>query len=277
MSKSIPNFQILNAKETLEALLSQKKDAPVKLAYAAKKTHSEVSEEAEQLEEFRMDLLKDFAETDEEGNVKQQTDDEGEPLGRAKFESDEAMQEFQERLNEIYSDESSVDVHTVDIGDVGEYEVPADWANNIDFMIEGFETESKELKGGEIQASIDSIETILGINEEEMSRLQLKFASALFRNYEALADIQQDIEKSRMELLSEYAETDEEGNVKTREDAPRAKFKSEEDQESFQEELNEVYNEDFEFDASLVELDYTDGIEIHPRHTIILDWMLTDQ
>jgi len=271
----VPNFQILNAKETLEGLLSQKKEAPVKLAYAAKKTHGEVNDEAEELEEFRMELLKDFAETDEEGNVKQQTDEDGEPTGQAQFESEGAKTDFQERLNEIYSDSTTIDAHTVDINDVGEFEAPASWAKNLDFMIEGFDVETVELQGGQVQASVDSVESILGLNEGEDPKLPLKFSAGLFQSYSSLAEAQAEIENRRLELLEEYAEKDGD-SIATTEDGTRAKFPDDEAEESFQEELNEVYNEDFEIDAHLVEIGYTDGVNVHPRHAIILDWMLTD-
>jgi hypothetical protein len=272
----VPNYQILNSKETLEALLSQKKEAPVKLVYAAKKTHEPVTDEAEMLEEFRMDLLQDFAETDEEGNVKQQTDGEGNPTGQAEFESEEDMREFQERLNEIYSDSSNIDAHTVDIDAVGDHVAPASWAKNLDFMFEGFNTETKELVGGEVQASIDSVESILGLQDEEDPELPLKFSAGLFQTYQKLAEAQADIENRRLELLEEYAERDEDGGFKTDESGAMAQFPSEEAEEDFQEELNEVYNEEFEVEAHLVEVDYTEGVNVHPRHAIILDWMLTD-
>lgn len=272
----VPNFQILNAKETLEALLSQKKEAPVKLAYAAKKTHGKVNEEAEELEEFRMELLKDFAETDEEGNVKQQTDDDGNPTGQAQFESEEAKVDFQNRLNEIYSDTVSIDAHTVNIDDVGEFHAPASWAKNLDFMFDGFEVETVELQGGQVQASVDSVESVLGLNErEEDPVLPLKFAAGLFQSYSSLAEAQAEIENRRLELLEEHAEKDGD-SIATTEDGTRAKFPDENSEEAFQEELNEVYNQDFEIDAHLVEVEYTDGVNVHPRHAIILDWMLTD-
>ena len=275
MSK-VPNFQILNSKESLEQLLSQKKEAPVKLVYAAKKTHEPVSEEAEMLEEFRMDLLSDFAETDEEGQVVQQTDEDGNPTGEASFESEEDMQEFQRRLNEIYSESTSIDAHVVDIDDVGDFVAPASWAKNLDFMFEGFDTKTNELMGGEVQASIDSIESILGFqNDDEDPEIPLKFSAGLFRTYQNLAEVQAEIENRRLELLQEYAETDDEGNVKTL-DGAMADFPTEEAQEEFQEKLNEVYNEDFEVEANLVEVEYTDGVNVHPRHAIILDWVLVD-
>lgn len=270
----IPNHQIVEAQENLERILNDSRKAPVKLVYAAKKNHEKVSEEAESLEEFRMDLLEDYAETDEQGQVQQKTDEEGNPIGEAKFKSDEDLEEFQERLNEIWQESANIDVHSVNVNKVGDYMAPAQWGSNLDFMIEGFDEEHTTLRGSEVQASVNSIESILSGDEEA---LPMKFSSALFRTYQELLEVQQDIEQRRFELLSEYASRDEDGNIKTRQGTQDAAFEDVEAEETFQEELSEVYNEEFEVTASLVEVDYLDEVELHPRHTIILDWMLTDE
>jgi len=274
----IPNHQILDAKTDIEELLSDSRKAPVKLVYAAKKNHDLISEEAEDLESFRVELLSDFAKTDEEGNIIRQMGENGEPTEQAEFESQESLQEFQERLSEIYSDEADLDVRTVDIDSVGEYVAPASWGKNLDFMFEGFETEEEELRGGEVQASTDSIENILGMkaDTEKEPTLPLKFSSALYRTYKSLAEAQTQIEESRFELLAKYAEKDEEGVVKTKSGSSRAEFPDEESEERFHEELNDVYNEHYDVEASMVEIGYTDGVDIHPRHVIILDYLLVD-
>lgn len=274
----IPNHQIVDAKEDLERLLSDSRKAPVKLVYASKKNHRKISEEAEELEDFRMELLTEYAKTGEEGHVVQKTDEDGNPTGEAEFESDEKLREFRERLSEIWSETVDIDIHSVHINQVGDYVAPANWGQNLDFMFEGFENAEVELQGGKVQASADSIETILGMKDgmEETPELPLKFSAALFQTYQDLVRAQREIETRRFELLSEYAEKDEEGNIVTREDTNNAKFPDEETQSEFREKLNEVYDEDFTIDATLVEVDYTDGVELHPRHTIILDWMLTD-
>lgn len=272
----IPNHQVLSAKEKVEDLISQSSKAPVKLVYGAKKTHGELSDEADDLEDFRVDLLQEYAKTDEEGNVVRQTGEDGQPLQEAEFESDEDLQEFQQKLSEIYSDEVEIDVHNVNINEVGGFVAPAEWGQDLDFLFEGFDTRSESLRGGEVQASTDSIESILGIESGENPELPLKFSSGLYKTYENLLDHQQEIEQRRFDLLQEYAKTDEDGRIKTEEETNDALFPDEESEDDFHEELNEVYNEQFDVEANLVEIDYTDGVEIHPRHTIILDWMLTD-
>jgi hypothetical protein len=273
----IANHKVLSAKDTVEQLISQSTKAPVKLVYGAKKTHDELSSEADDLEEFRIDLLKQYAETDEDGNVVRQTDEDGNPLQEAKFESDEDLMEFQEKLSDIYADEVSIDAHTVSVNEVGSYRAPAEWGKNLNFMLEGFDTRTESLRGGEVQASTDSMETILGIgNDGENPTLPLKFSAGLYRTYKDLLEAQEEIERRRFELLQEHAETDDAGRIVTENETSDAKFESDEAEEEFHEKLNEVYNEQFEVEANLIEIDYTDGVEIHPRHTIILDWMLTD-
>lgn len=269
----IVNHQIVDAKENLELILNDSRKAPVKLVYAAKKNHEDISEEAESLENFRMDLLKDHAETDENGNVVQKKDEDGEPTGEAKFKSEEEIEEFQDRLNEIWTDTVDLDVHSVDVDRVGEYTAPAGWGSTLDFMLEGFDEEETTLRGSEIQASVDSIESILS---EDGQELPIKFSSALFRTYQNLLDVQRDIEERRFDLLQEHAAKDEDGNVAVEEGTQNASFDSEEEEEKFQEALSEIYNENFDVEASVVEIDYLDGVELHPRHTIILDWMLTE-
>lgn len=273
----IPNHQIIDAKESIEELLSDSKKAPVKLVYTARKNHELISEEADDLEQFRVELLSDFAKTDEEGNVVRKVTEDGDPTDKADFESEEDLQEFRERLSEIYADEAQLDTRTVDINSVGEYVAPASWGRNLDFMFEGFETRDEKLRGGEVQASTDSIETILGIKEDidESPPLPLKFSAALYKTYQELAQAQTKIEQSRFELLAKYAEKNEDGVVKTKEGSSRAAFPDDESEELFHEELNDVYNDHYDVKASLVEIDYTEGVDLHPRHTIILDWMLT--
>lgn len=273
----IPNHQVISAKETVESLISRSGKAPVKLVYGAKKTHDDLSDEASELEDFRMQLLRQHAKTDEEGNVVRKTGEDGQPLQEAEFESGEDLQNFQQELQEIYSEEVEIDVHNVNVNKVGEYVAPADWGDDLGFMLEGFDTQAEKLRGGEVQASTDSIEKILGIGDEnESQELPLKFSTALHRTYDSLLENQKEIEQHRFELLQEHAETDQNGRIVTEEGTADAKFPDEEAEETFQEELNEVYNEEYEVEATLVEVDYTDGVEIHPRHTIILDWMLTD-
>jgi hypothetical protein len=269
----IPNHQIVDAKDNLELILNDSRKAPVKLVYAAKKNHGKISDEAEELEEFRMQLLQDHAETDEQGNVVQQKDEDGEPTGEAKFKSEEELQSFQERLNEIWSSSVDIDVHSVDVDRVGAYTAPAGWGSTLDFMLEGFSEETETLRGSEVQASVDSIESIL---TEEDQTLPLKFSSALFRTYQNLLNVQEKIEERRFDLLNEYAAKDDDGNIVVEDGTQNATFESDEDEENFQESLSEIYNEEFEVDASLVEIDYLDEVELHPRHTIILDWMLTE-
>jgi hypothetical protein len=271
----IPNHQIVDAQTNLEQILNDSRKAPVKLVYAAKKNHQKVSEEAEQLEEFRMDLLKDYAETDESGQVQQKTDEEGEPTGEAKFKSEEDLEEFQERLNEIWQESADIDVHSVNIDKVGDYNAPPNWGSTLDFMLEGFEETTETLRGSEIQASVNSIESILNAEESE-EELPLKFSSSLLRTYRNLLEVQQDIEQRRFELLSEHAARDEEGNIKTRQGTQDAMFENPEAEEEFQEALSEIYNEEFEVDASVVEIDYLDDVELHPRHTIILDYLFVE-
>jgi len=274
----IPNHQIIDAKESIEELLSDSKKAPVKLVYTARKNHELISEEADDLEQFRVDLLSDFAKTDEEGNVVRKMTEDGEPTDKADFESEEDLEEFRERLSEIYADEAQLDTRTVDINSVGDYVAPASWGKNLDFMFEGFETRDEKLRGGEVQASTDSIETILGLKEDidEEPHLPLKFSAALYKTYQELAQAQTTIEESRFELLAKYAKKDENGVVSTKEGSSRAEFPDDESEELFHEELNDVYNDHYDVEASLVEIKYTDGVDLHPRHTIILDWMLTD-
>lgn len=274
----IPNHQIVDAKQNVEQILNQTRDAPVKLVYAAKKNHDTLSDEAEDLEEFRMDLLRDYAETDENGRVQQRTDEEGEPTGEAKFASDEDMEEFQNRLNEIWSETANLDVYSVNIDKVGEYKAPAEWGQNLNFMLEGFDSIEETLRGSEIQANVNSIESVLNVGQQgESRRLPLKFSGALFETYENLIEKQVDIEQRRFDLLDEYAEKDEDGAIETQDGSLNAAFPDEESEEAFQEELNEIYNEEFEVEGRKVEIDYLDDVELHPRHTIIFDWMLTDE
>jgi len=274
----IPNHQIVDAKDNVEQILSQTRNAPVKLVYAAKKNHDTLSDEAEDLEEFRMDLLRDYAETDENGQVQQREDEEGNPTGEAKFASDEDMEEFQNRLNEIWSETADLDVYSVDIDKVGGYLAPAEWGQNLSFMLEGFEEVEETLRGSEIQANVNSIESVLNIQQEGESRkLPLKFSAALFEIYEDLIQKQVDIEQRRFDLLDEYAEKDEDGQIKTQEGTLNAQFPDEESEKEFQEKLNEVYNEEFEVSGRKVELDLLEGVELHPRHTIIFDWILSDE
>lgn len=275
----IPNHQIVDAKENVEQILSQSRDVPVKLAYAAKKNLDTLSDEAEDLEEFRMNLLQEYAETDEQGGLVQKTDEDGNPTGEAKFKSDEDMNEFQERLGEIWSDTVDLDVYSVDIDKVGHYRAPSEWGQNLDFMLEGFDTTGAELRGSQIQANVNSIEDVLNIGEEggKSKHLPIKFSSALFRTYEEIIQKQAEIERGRFELLDEYAEKNEEGNIKTASNnSANAKFPDGESEEQFQEELSEIYNREFEVEGTTVEVDLLDDVELHPRHTIIFDWILTD-
>lgn len=273
----IANHEVLDAKDTVEQLISQSTKAPVKLVYGAKKTHEDLSDEADSLEEFRLDLLKQYAETGEDGQILRKTNEEGEEISEAKFEDDEDLREFQESLAEIYSDTVEIDAHTVSINEVGSYEAPAEWGNNLSFMFEGFESRVESLRGGQVQASTDSVESILKIGRDETpSKMPLKFSSALYKTYDSLIENQKKIEQRRFELLQQYAETGEDGGIVTEEGSSDAKFPDEEAETEFHEELNELYNEKFDIQSYLVELQYTDGVEIHPRHTIILDWMFTD-
>lgn len=274
----IANHEVINAKETVEELISQSTKAPVKLVYGAKKTHDELKSESEDLESFRLDLLRQYAETDEEGQVVRKTGENGEELSEAKFDGDDALQEFQQSLAEIYSDTVEIDAHTVNINEVGDYNAPAEWGKNLGFMFDGFETRGETLRGGQIQASTDSVESILGIGREGVTPppMPLKFSGALYRVYDELLEEQNEIERRRFELLQKHAETGEDGGIVTEEGSNDAKFPDDEAEKEFHEELNELYNEQFDIQASLVELDYTDGVEINPRHTIILDWMFTD-
>lgn len=273
----IPNHQVVDSKETLEKILAQKKDVPVKLAYAANKNHDVLSDEAEDLENFRMDLLSDYAETTEEGQIAQRKDENGNPTGEAKFKSEEDMQSFQERLNEIWSDSVDLDIYSVDIENVGSYVAPVDWGQNLSFMLENFETVEDTLRGSEVQANVNSIESILILKDESQKRqFPIKFSTALFRTYGNLIEIQAEIEQRRFDLLDEYAEKDEDGQIQTQKGSANAKFPDEESEKEFQEKLNEIYNEEFEVEGTLVEIDYLDDVELHPRHTIIFDWMLTE-
>lgn len=273
----IPNHQVVDAKETLEKILAQKKDVPVKLAYAANKNHDVLSDEAEDLEEFRMELLSDYAETTEEGQIAQRKDEDGNPTGEAKFKSEEDMQSFQKRLNEIWSDSVDLDIYSVDIENVGSYVAPVDWGQNLSFMLENFETVEDTLRGSEIQANVNSIESILSLKDESQKRqFPIKFSTALFRTYGNLIEIQAEIEQRRFDLLDEYAKKDEDGQIQTQKGNANAKFPDEESEKEFQEKLNEIYNEEFEVEGTLVEIDYLDDVELHPRHTIIFDWMLTE-
>lgn len=273
----IPNHQVVDAKETLEKILAQKKDVPVKLAYAANKNHDVLSDEAEDLENFRMDLLSDYAETTEEGQIAQRKDEDGNPTGEAKFKSEEDMQSFQERLNEIWSDSVDLDIYSVDIENVGSYVAPVDWGQNLNFMLENFETVEDTLRGSEVQANVNSIESILSLKDESQKRqFPIKFSTALFRTYGNLIEIQAEIEQRRFDLLDEQAEKDENGQIQTQKGSANAKFPDEESEKEFQEKLNEIYNEEFEVEGTLVEIDYLDDVELHPRHTIIFDWMLTE-
>lgn len=273
----IPNHQVVDAKETLEKILAQKKDVPVKLAYAANKNHDVLSDEAEDLEEFRMELLSDYAETTEEGQIAQRKDEDGNPTGEAKFKSEEDMQSFQERLNEIWSDSVDLDIYSVDIENVGSYVAPVDWGQNLSFMLKNFETVEDTLRGSEVQANVNSIESILNLKDESQKRqFPIKFSTALFRTYGNLIEIQAEIEQRRFDLLDEYAEKDEDGQIQTQKGSANAKFPDEESEKEFQEKLNEIYNEEFEVEGTLVEIDYLDDVELHPRHTIIFDWMLTE-
>lgn len=273
----IPNHQVVDAKETLEKILSQKKDVPVKLAYAANKNHDVLSNEAEDLENFRMDLLSDYAETTEEGQIEQRKDEDGNPTGEAKFKSEEDMQSFQERLNEIWSDSVDLDIYSVDIENVGSYVAPVDWGQNLSFMLENFETVEDTLRGSEVQANVNSIESILSLKDESQKRqFPIKFSTALFRTYENLIEIQAEIEQRRFNLLDEYAEKDEDGQIQTQKGSANAKFPDEKSEKEFQEKLNEIYNKEFEVEGTLIEIDYLDDVELHPRHTIIFDWMLTE-
>lgn len=273
----IANHEVLDAKDTVEQLISQSTKAPVKLVYGAKKTHEDLSDEADSLEEFRLDLLKQYAETGEDGQILRKTNEEGEEISEAKFEDDEDLREFQESLAEIYSDTVEIDAHTVNINEVGSYEAPAEWGNNLSFMFEGFESRVESLRGGQVQASTDSVESILKIGRDEApSKMPLKFSSALYKTYDSLIENQKKIEQRRFELLQKYAKTGEDGGIVTEENSSDARFPDEEAETEFHEELNELYNEKFDIQSYLVELQYTDGVEIHPRHTIILDWMFTD-
>jgi|APHM01.1.fsa_nt_gi hypothetical protein len=273
----IANHEVISAKETVEQLISQSTVAPVKLVYAAKKTHDELKEESDDLEDFRIELLQQYAETGEEGQILRKTDEDGEELSEAKFPDDEALQQFQQNLTKIYSDTVEIDAHTVDINEVGDFEAPAEWGKNLRFMFDGIENRTEVLRGGQVQASTDSVESILHIGRDsEAPPMPLKFSAALYETYDSLLENQREIEKRRFELLQEYAKTGDEGGIVTEEESNDAEFPDEEAEEEFHEELNELYNESFDIDAHLVELDYTDGVEIHPRHTIILDWMFTD-
>jgi len=171
-----------------------------------------------------------------------------------------------------------LDIYSVDIENVGSYVAPVDWGQNLSFMLENFETVEDTLRGSEVQANVNSIESILSLKENESQKRQfpIKFSTALFRTYGNLIEIQAEIEQRRFDLLDEYAEKDEDGRIKTQKGSANAEFPDEESEKEFQEKLNEIYNEEFEVEGTLVEIDYLDDVELHPRHTIIFDWMLTE-
>jgi len=273
-TKELRNNRIVDANDVVNYIIEEG-DTSVKFTYGLSKTSNRVGPEADDLEDFRIQLLKQHAETDEEGNLKYTQEENGSV--KAKFEDQEAREEFEEELNEIYSDTSEIDVHEVDIKHAGDYVLATDAARTIRFMFVGLPEEPVTLSGSEIQAGINVLQAMLvkdaANGDYSPAQLPIALTVAAMDNAETLIGIQQDIEDKRQELLKQHAETDEDGNVKTVEDSDNAKFPDEDAEEAYQEAMREVYLEEHTFQAKKVDIDFLNDGDVEPGQMVVVDWM----
>jgi len=275
-TKELQNDRIVDADEVIGNIIDNG-DTSVKFTYALSKTSNRISTEADDLEDFRMQILRRHAETDENGQL-EYTQENG--TVKAKFEDEDARSEFEKDLREIYGDTSEVEFHEVDVKHAGDYVLGTDEARTIRFMISGLPEETVQLSGSEIEASVNTLQSMLveDAANDDYSPAQLPFGLtvAAIDNAEALMEIQRSMEEKRQELLKQHAETDEDGNLVTVEDTDRAKFPGDEAQEEYQEAMREVYLEDYSFQAKKVNIDFLNEGDVEPGQMVVVDWMFDE-
>lgn len=274
--KELQNSRIVDADEVIDNII-ERGDTSVKFTYALSKTSNRLGPEAQDLEDFRIQILKQHAATDEEGNLQYVKED---GTVKAEFEDEGDREEFENDLSEIYNDTSEIDVHEVDVKHAGDYYLDTDAARTIKFMISGLPEKTVKLSGSEIEASINTIQSLLvkdASNDDfSPSNLPLALSVAALENSQTLMEMQGEIEKKRQELLKEHAETDEDGNIETVEDSDRAKFPDEEAEQLYQEEMREVYLEDYTLSVKTVDIDFLSDGDVEPGHMVVTDWMFDE-
>lgn len=131
----------------------------------------------------------------------------------------------------------------------------------------------------EVINSLGAIQRLIQTSDS----LPIGLSIACHDNIETLQDYSGELDDHKESLLDEYAEFDEDGNIKTvdtsengePEDMGREeiKFKSDEDRQNYIDELNEKYDEEVELELKTVSQDLVNNIEVPPQVAISLSWM----
>lgn len=123
---------------SLEEILGESEETeemPLGLTVPASISYRNLTEIRDDINERRMELLKEHAVTDEDGEIVNATDEDGNETQRAKFESDEDREEFQETLNEeVYSEDYDVEVARVDMEHTQGVNLPGQQVFVLDWM-----------------------------------------------------------------------------------------------------------------------------------------------
>ena len=124
-----PNLSALND-------LIQNYNPPPKLISAAIRNKKKFSDEKEEIDHLKSELIKKHAVITEMGNVQTKTDENGDRTNEIKFKSDYDREIYTEIMNSEYEDPVNLDVQTVDLEKVQEFEMPSNLVFQLRWMFE---------------------------------------------------------------------------------------------------------------------------------------------
>ncbi len=124
--------------------------------------------------------------------------------------------------------------------------------------------QNAKLKLVELSSVVENAKYII-----EESNVPIKLAYKLTKLYKKLNTELEQLEETRIKLITKYAEKDEDGNVKQNEDnsVPIMKDKLNE----FQTEVNDLFSMEIDIEFEPINIDDFGDINISPKHLIGLD------
>lgn len=114
-TKELTNSEVVNSLNALQRLVTTQDKLPIRLSVAAHDNIKTLQNQVVELENFRQDILDDYAEFDEDGEIKTVEGDDGEQTDEIQFKSEDARESYIDDINNKYNSTVELDLQTLSI------------------------------------------------------------------------------------------------------------------------------------------------------------------
>ncbi len=132
----LSNTEVTNSLEAIQTLLLANQSLPIGLSTTCYDNMELLSEQDQEVENYRQTLIDEHAEFDSEGEVKTISSDEEGESNEIQFKSEEDREKFVEKLSQKYDETNQLELQTVSKDLIEEVEAPPQVVPALRWMFE---------------------------------------------------------------------------------------------------------------------------------------------